>query len=117
MIIKISSKDNPSFKYAKKLSDKSSFRKKEEKFIVEGVREIDLCLKSNFTIESIFTSGDNQNKFSDTGIKTYEITQDLLKKIIPILETDYKLLTTSLEQRESFRSHIIIYIFVNSIFH
>ena len=82
MIIKISTKDNPSFKYAKKLSDKSSFRKKEEKFIVEGVREIDLCLKSNFTIESIFTSGDNQNKFSDNGIKTYEITQDLLKKII-----------------------------------
>ena len=82
MIIKISSKDNPSFKYAKKLFDKSSYRKKEEKFIVEGVREIDLCLKSNFTIESIFTSGDNQNKFSDTGIKTYEITQDLIKKII-----------------------------------
>ena len=82
MIIKISSKDNPSFKYAKKLFDKSSFRKKEEKFIVEGVREIDLCLKSNFTIESIFTSGYNQNKFSDTGLKTYEINQDLIKKII-----------------------------------
>jgi hypothetical protein len=40
----------------------------------------------------------------NTGINVLE---DLLKKIIPILETDYKLLTTSSEQRESFRSHII----------
>ena len=82
MIIKISSKDNPSFKYAKKLFDKSSFRKKEEKFIVEGVREVDSCLKSNFNIESIFISDDNQNKFSNTDIKIYRITQDLIKKII-----------------------------------
>ena len=40
----------------------------------------------------------------NTGINVLE---DLLKKIIPILETDYKLLTTSSEQRESFRAHII----------
>ena len=40
----------------------------------------------------------------NTGINVLE---DLLKKIIPVLETDYKLLTTSTDQRESFRSHII----------
>ena len=40
----------------------------------------------------------------NTGINVLE---DLLKKIIPVLETDYKLLTTSTEQRESFRAHII----------
>jgi hypothetical protein len=40
----------------------------------------------------------------NTGINVLE---DLLKKIIPILETDYKLLTTDLEQRTSFRSHVI----------
>jgi len=39
-----------------------------------------------------------------TGINVLE---DLLKKIIPVLETDYKLLTTDVTQRESFRSHII----------
>ena len=33
--------------------------------------------------------------------------EDLLKKIIPILEDDYKLLTTDLEQRNSFRAHIV----------
>jgi hypothetical protein len=39
-----------------------------------------------------------------TGINVLE---DLLKKIIPVLETDYKLLTTDETQRESFRGHII----------
>lgn len=39
-----------------------------------------------------------------TGINVLE---ELLKKIIPILETDYKSLTTNKEQRVSFRSHII----------
>lgn len=39
-----------------------------------------------------------------TGINVLE---DLLKKIIPVLQTDYKLLTTNPEQRQSFRAHII----------
>ena len=39
-----------------------------------------------------------------TGINVLE---DLLKKIIPILQDDYKLLTTDDQQRQSFRSHIL----------
>lgn len=39
-----------------------------------------------------------------TGINVLE---DLLKKIVPILEDDYKLLTTNDNQRKSFRAHII----------
>ena len=39
-----------------------------------------------------------------TGINVLE---ELLKKIIPVLETDYKSLTTNNQQRESFRAHII----------
>jgi len=39
-----------------------------------------------------------------TGIN---VLADLLEKIVPVLEDDYKMLTTSLEQRESFRNHII----------
>jgi len=39
-----------------------------------------------------------------TGIN---ILEELLKKIIPVLETDYKSLTTDNSQRESFRAHII----------
>tara|TARA_R110002110_G_scaffold411078_1_gene635081 strand:+ start:259 stop:1050 length:792 start_codon:yes stop_codon:yes gene_type:complete len=39
-----------------------------------------------------------------TGIN---VLADLLKNIIPIISDDYKMLTTSVEQRESFRNHII----------
>lgn len=39
-----------------------------------------------------------------TGIN---VLSDLLKKIIAILEDDFKILTTSAEQRKSFRAHII----------
>ena len=39
-----------------------------------------------------------------TGINVLE---ELLKKIIPVLETDYKSLTTNSDQRQSFRAHII----------
>lgn len=38
-----------------------------------------------------------------TGINVLE---DLLKKIIPVIETDYKMLTTDVEQRKSFAAHI-----------
>jgi len=39
-----------------------------------------------------------------TGIN---VLADLLEKVVPIIEDDYKMLTTSEEQRESFRNHII----------
>ncbi len=39
-----------------------------------------------------------------TGIN---VLADLLEKIIPIIEDDYKMLTTSDEQRNSFRNHIV----------
>ena len=39
-----------------------------------------------------------------TGIN---VLADLLKKIIPTIEDDYKMLTTSVEQRESFRNHLV----------
>jgi len=39
-----------------------------------------------------------------TGINVLE---DLLKKIVPVLEQDYKMLTTDVEQRKSFSAHIV----------
>ena len=35
------------------------------------------------------------------------VLEELLKKIIPVLEEDFKSLTTSKEQRESFRAHVL----------
>tara|TARA_R100000808_G_scaffold21849_1_gene47311 strand:- start:10172 stop:12973 length:2802 start_codon:yes stop_codon:yes gene_type:complete len=42
--------------------------------------------------------------YKSTGINELET---LLKKIIPVIEPDYKSLTTASEQRESFRAHIL----------
>jgi hypothetical protein len=42
--------------------------------------------------------------YESTGIN---VLKDVLKKIIPILEDGYKMLTTDPEQRQSFRNHII----------
>ena len=50
------------------------------------------------------TSDNDPTPNKSTGINVLE---DLLKKIIPVLETDYKLLTTDPNQRQSFRSHVI----------
>ena len=35
------------------------------------------------------------------------VLEDLLKKIIPVIETDFKSLTTDPTQRESFRAHLV----------
>jgi len=50
------------------------------------------------------TPDNDPTPHSLTGINVLE---DLLKKIIPILEIDFKKLTSSDEQRSSFRSHIV----------
>ena len=41
---------------------------------------------------------------TNTGIN---VLADLLEKIIPTIENDYKMLTTSEDQRESFRNHMV----------
>ena len=67
--------------------------------IVRGLLNIEL---SNLS-EGITPDNDpTPNK--STGINVLE---DLLKKIIPVLQTDFKLLTTDGSQRQSFRAHII----------
>ena len=44
------------------------------------------------------------NSYESTGIN---VLANLLKNIIPVIETDYKLMTTSVEQRKSFAVHLI----------
>jgi cytidyltransferase-like protein len=52
----------------------------------------------------ILEVGDEQPIHDNTGINVLE---DLLKKIIPVIQTDYKIMTTSEIQRKSFRAHIL----------
>ena len=46
----------------------------------------------------------SETPHASTGINELE---QLLKKVIPVIEPDYKSLTTSVEQRESYRAHIV----------
>lgn len=46
----------------------------------------------------------DKTQHRSTGINVLE---DLLKKIVPVLEQDYKMMTTSVEQRKSFAAHIV----------
>ena len=67
--------------------------------VVRDLIEIELR-----TLTENTTPDNDPTPNKSTGINMLE---DLLKKIIPVLETDYKLLTTDPEQRQSFRAHII----------
>jgi hypothetical protein len=55
-------------------------------------------------LNEVSTPDNDPTPNKSTGINVLE---DLLKKIVPVLEDDYKLLTTDQEQRTSFRSHIV----------
>ncbi len=65
----------------------------EEKMFRNIVRKL-------LTEEAVADLAPNQS----TGINVLE---ELLKKIIPVLEEDFKSLTTNKEQRDSFRAHIV----------
>ena len=74
----------------------------EEKRLRKIIRDlVDYELK---TLKEASTPDNEPTPNKSTGIN---VLGDLLKKIIPVLDTDYKLLTTDPEQRISFRSHII----------
>ena len=75
----------------------------EKKQLKEAVKELMLLELRKMLIEKQ-TPDVNPTPNKSTGINVLE---DLLKKIVPVLEMDYKQLTTSQEQRISFRAHII----------
>ena len=74
----------------------------EETKLREAIRKF-----ADVEIKLMIEGGTPDNDPAPHGNTGINVLEDLLKKIIPILETDYKLLTTSLEQRESFRSHVV----------
>lgn len=55
-------------------------------------------------IRRLIEADTEKTQHRSTGINVLE---DLLKKIIPVLEQDYKMLTTDTSQRKSFSAHIV----------
>ena len=66
MMKHISSVQNPTIKKLLQLQEKSRMRKKEQLFIVEGIREITLAIKGQFEIKNIFF---NPSLISETTIE------------------------------------------------
>ena len=46
--------------------------------------------------------------FAPHGNTGINVLTDLLERILPVVERDYKSLTTSMEQRDSYRSHFVL---------
>ena len=79
----ISSINNIKIKHLKKLRSSNSFRKKEKKFYVEGLKELMLCIKSGFIVDSIYCSS-NMNEILDiNSLKAdYIIDNKIMSQII-----------------------------------
>lgn len=76
---------------------KRKMKEREEKILQE---EKQLRL----VIRKLLKEGDEDTPHPITGIN---VLKDLLKKVVPTIEKDYKNLTTDQNQRKSFRAHLI----------
>ena len=75
-------------------------RKKVEKATIQEEQQLRDVIRKLIKEAEVSTAVPQRS----TGINVLE---DLLKKIVPILEDDYKQMTTSEEQRRSYRGHIV----------
>lgn len=85
MYKQISSSQNPLIKQLIQLGDKSRERKKSGLFVVEGVREISLALKGNYTLQTlliepeIFTG--NPKSLAQDATEIIEISTEVYQKV------------------------------------
>jgi len=85
----------------KKISTKVDNEKQSEVLQEKRLRTL---IRKLILVEGTTTGDNDPAPHRSTGINFLE---RLLKQIVPILEDSYKTLTTSREQRESFREHIL----------
>tara|TARA_R110000796_G_scaffold252631_1_gene389209 strand:- start:95088 stop:95897 length:810 start_codon:yes stop_codon:yes gene_type:complete len=80
LIKEISSLQNPLIKKVLVLKEKSRERKKTGEFILEGLRELQLAVKSNYTIQILFFNADiiSEEKINSS-ISTLKQTPELIK--------------------------------------
>ncbi len=86
--------------------DLISLVKKKEKKPLSEEQQLRAVIREflRFELREAKTPDNDPAPHKSTGITVLE---DVLKQIIPQVEDDYKLLTTSEEQRDSYRAHII----------
>ena len=79
----ISSINNIKIKHLKKLRSSNSFRKKERKFYVEGLKELKLCIESGFIVDSIYCSSNMSQILEINSLKAdYFIDDKIMSQII-----------------------------------
>lgn len=76
----ISSAQNPKIKHLLALQQKSSLRRSEGLFVVEGRRELEHCIHSGFNIHSIFTT-DDCSSFPTTQATVYQVSPNVYERI------------------------------------
>lgn len=82
----ITSSQNPYIKSLLKLQEKAKERKKRGLFIIEGLREISLALKANYTFETVLFCSDliqqtEVERFFNTSTELIEISKEVYEKL------------------------------------
>ena len=77
----ITSTSNPKIKKLVALQQKSSERRESALFTVEGAREIEHCLNSGYTAESIFVCPEIFSGTVPASAKLFEVSREVYKKI------------------------------------
>lgn len=92
LIKKITSPQNDLVKYLIKLQEKSAFRKKEQLFLIEGVREVELAMSGGYEFDKLFFCPD-----------IFSGIQDFIEKVLP--ETEIIEISLSVYQKLAYRSN------------
>lgn len=78
----ITSVHNPKIKKLLSLRQKSSLRREEGLFVVEGTRELQHCIEGGYTVDTIFLrEGSEPEMQCPPGARTVEVSQEVYAKI------------------------------------
>jgi RNA methyltransferase, TrmH family len=84
---KISSLQNARIKNVVLLQEKSAERKLQNRFVVEGMKELQMALDANYQVEAVFTNDVDamsealQSRLQEGGTAMYQTTDDVFAKI------------------------------------
>ena len=77
---RISSAQNPKVKRLLALQEKSSLRRETGLFVVEGRREIERCVASGFTVDTLFVCPESAGDFAAAG-KVFTLSRGVYEKV------------------------------------